>query len=85
MITETVTGRVYDIMIHERRLSNVLFDITSSTSIMYLYTFLVSLNITEICYSQTMTSLRDRDSLRKEDKMPIPKVSFVRRLDWMYP
>ena len=31
--------------------------------------------------SQTMASLRDRDSLRKEDKMPVPKVSFVRRLD----
>ena len=31
--------------------------------------------------SQTMASLRDRDNLRKEDKMPGPKVSFVRRLD----
>ena len=31
--------------------------------------------------SQTMASLRDRDSLRKGDIMPIPKVSFVRRLD----
>ena len=36
-------------------------------------------------YSQTMASLRDRDSLRKEDKMPIPKVSFVRRLDCIRP
>ena len=32
-------------------------------------------------YSQTMASLRDRDSHRKEDKVPVPKVSFVRRLD----
>ena len=28
-------------------------------------------------YSQTMASLRDRDSLRKEDKMPVPKVSTL--------
>ena len=89
---KTGTGRVYNYsimihtFIHELKLSDVLFDNHySSTPIMCLYALLVSLNIIERCYSQTMASLRDRDSLRKEDKMPVPKVSFVQRLDCIRP
>ena len=29
-------------------------------------------------------NLQDRDNLRTKDKRPVPKVSFVRRLDCIY-
>ena len=32
-------------------------------------------------YNQNMMNLQDRDNLRRKDKRPIPKVSFVRRFD----
>ena len=35
-------------------------------------------------YNQNMVNLRDRDNLRRKDKRPVPKVSFVRRFDCIY-
>ena len=48
---------------------------------MYLLHYLYLLPCLNNIYNQNMVNLRDRDNLRRKDKRPVPKVSFVRRFD----
>ena len=51
---------------------------------MYLLHYLYLLPCLNNIYKQNMVNLRDRDNLRRKDKRPVPKVSFVRRFDCSY-